>query len=37
MKFKGVHGLVLGFAAGLVVAHLYHTQTNGPGTRAAGR
>ena len=32
MKIKGWHGLLLGFGAGLVVAHLYHTKTAGPGT-----
>lgn len=32
MKLKTSHGMLLGFAAGLLVAHLYHTQTTGPGT-----
>jgi hypothetical protein len=30
--FKPWHTLLLGFAGGLVVCHLYHTKTNGPGT-----
>ena len=32
VKLKGWHGLALGFAAGLLVAHAYHTKTAGPGT-----
>lgn len=33
MKLNKWHGLFIGFGAGLVVAHLYHTKTTGPGTR----
>lgn len=32
MKIKGWHGLLLGFGAGLVVCHVYHTKTSAPGT-----
>lgn len=32
MKLKSTHGLAIGLVAGLIIAHLYHTQTAGPGT-----
>jgi hypothetical protein len=32
VKLKGWNGLLLGIGVGLVVAHLYHTKTAGPGT-----
>lgn len=35
MKIKGWHGLLLGAAAGLIITHLYHTKTAGPGTAAS--